>query len=121
MQLCLCLGQVEITRSFKVIFMITITELAKNKITERLGKDLLRLSLSGGGCNGFQYLWDVADSISPQSDHVIEDVIVIDMHSMGYLQGSIIDWKESLVETGFEIHNPNVISACGCGVSMGFS
>ena len=99
--------------------MITITELAKNKITERLGNDFLRLSLSGGGCNGFQYLWDISDIANPD-DHIIEDVIVVDPHSMGFLHGSIIDWKETLVETGFEVHNPNVISACGCGISMGF-
>jgi|TARA_R100001463_G_scaffold25553_5_gene60488 iron-sulfur cluster assembly accessory protein len=99
--------------------MITITELAKNKITERLGNDFLRLSLSGGGCNGFQYLWDIADIANPD-DHVIDQVIVVDTHSMGFLHGSIIDWKETLVETGFEVHNPNVISACGCGISMGF-
>ena len=99
--------------------MITITELAKNKITERLGKDFLRLSLSGGGCNGFQYLWDIADFANPD-DHVIDDVIVIDTHSMGFLQGSIIDWKETLVETGFEVQNHNVLRACVCGISMGF-
>ena len=39
---------------------------------------------------------------------------------MGYLTGSTIDWKETLVETGFEIHNPNEVSSCGCGVSVGF-
>ena len=71
--------------------MITITELAKNKITERLGSDYLRLSLSGGGCNGFQYMWDISE-LANNDDHIIDDMLVIDMHSMGFLQGSIIDW-----------------------------
>ena len=100
--------------------MITITEIAKDRITERLGKDCLRLSLSGGGCNGYQYLWDIHEGKPNNDDFVIEDRIVIDSFSMHYLNGTIIDWKESLVETGFEIHNPNEQTACGCGVSVGF-
>ena len=99
--------------------MITITEKAKDKITERLGGDFLRLSLSGGGCNGYQYDWDIAEA-PRDNDYVIDNKLVIDNHSMSFLYGTIIDWKETLVETGFEIHNPNEISACGCGVSVGF-
>jgi iron-sulfur cluster assembly accessory protein len=99
--------------------MITITEKAKDKITERFKEDFLRLSLSGGGCNGFQYKWELEQA--PQdNDYVVEDRIVIDDISMGYLVGTIIDWKETLIETGFEIHNPNEQSACGCGTSVGF-
>jgi iron-sulfur cluster assembly accessory protein len=64
-------------------------------------------------------MWDISE-LANNDDHIIDDMLVIDMHSMGFLQGSIIDWKETIVETGFEIHNPNVISACGCGISMGF-
>jgi iron-sulfur cluster assembly accessory protein len=99
--------------------MITITEKAKDKITERFKEDFLRLSLSGGGCNGFQYKWEL-EQAPRDNDYVIEDRIVIDDISMGYLVGTIIDWKETLVETGFEIHNPNEQSACGCGTSVGF-
>ena len=100
--------------------MITITEIAKDRIKERLGNDFLRLSLSGGGCNGFQYMWDLHEGKPNNDDFVIEDRIVIDSFSMPYLHGTIIDWKESLVETGFEIHNPNAQTACGCGTSVGF-
>jgi iron-sulfur cluster assembly accessory protein len=99
--------------------MITITEKAKDKITERFKEDFLRLSLSGGGCNGFQYKWEL-EQAPRDNDYVIEDRIVIDDISMGYLVGTIIDWKETLIETGFEIHNPNEQSACGCGTSVGF-
>jgi iron-sulfur cluster assembly accessory protein len=99
--------------------MITITEKAKDKITERFKGDFLRLSLSGGGCNGYQYNWDLA--AEPQdNDHVIADSLVIDHTSMEFLGGSIIDWIDTVVQTGFEIHNPNEESACGCGVSVGF-
>ena len=98
---------------------ITITEIAKKIIAERLGKDFLRLSLSGGGCNGYQYNWDIATTSNPD-DHIIDNAIVVDTHSMGFLVGTVIDWKETLVETGFEINNPNEQSACGCGTSVGF-
>ena len=99
--------------------MITITEKAKDKITERLRGDFLRLSLSGGGCNGRQYNWDLV-KVPQDNDYVIDDRMVVDDVSMGFLQGSIIDWKDTIVETGFEINNPNEESACGCGVSVGF-
>ena len=99
--------------------MITITEIAKDKITERLGKDFLRLSLSGGGCNGYQYNWDIAE-VPQDNDYVIDNRMVIDNHSMSFLQGSITDWIDTVVQTGFEIHNPNEDRAWGCGVSVGF-
>ena len=99
--------------------MITITEKAKDKITERLRGDFLLLSLSSSGCNGYQYNWDLAE-IPLDNDHVIDNRLVIDNNSMGFLSGSIIDWKDTDVEVGFEIHNPNEVSSCGCGVSVGF-
>ena len=99
--------------------MITLTELAKNKLADTFGQDFLRLSLSGGGCNGYQYDWDIAE-VPQDNDYVIDNRMVIDDLSMSFLQGSIIDWKDTVVETGFEIHNPNEESACGCGVSVGF-
>ena len=70
--------------------MITITEIAKDRIKERLGNDFLRLSLSGGGCNGFQYMWDLHEGKPNNDDFVIEDRIVIDSFSMPYLHGTII-------------------------------
>ena len=98
--------------------MITITETAKDKITERCA-NFVRLSLSGGGCNGFQYEW--SEEVMPQdNDYVIENRMVIDDLSMNYLWGSIIDWHETAFESGFEVHNPNAQTACGCGVSIGF-
>ena len=98
--------------------MITLTELAKNKLADTFGQDFLRLSLSGGGCNGYQYDWDLEEA--PQDNDYVIGRLVVDVNSMGYLTGSTIDWKETLVETGLEIHNPNEVSSCGCGVSVGF-
>ena len=71
--------------------MITITEKAKDKITERLGGDFLRLSLSGGGCNGYQYNWDL-EELPRDNDYVIDNRIVVDDYSMSFLWCSIIDW-----------------------------
>ena len=50
--------------------MITLTEQAKNNLADRFGKDFLRLSLSGGGCNGYQYDWDIAE-VPQDNDYVI--------------------------------------------------
>ena len=98
--------------------MITLTETAKNKLTDTFRQDFLRLSLSGGGCNGYQYDWDLEEA--PEDNDYVTGRLVVDVNSMGYLTGSTIDWKETLVETGFEILNPNEVSSCGCGVSVGF-
>ena len=99
--------------------MITLTETANNKLTDTFRQDFLRLSLSGGGCNGYQYDWEIA-KVPQDNDYVIDNRMVIDDLSMSFLQGSIIDWIDTVVQTGFEIHNPNEESACGCGVSVGF-
>jgi iron-sulfur cluster insertion protein len=82
---------------------ITITEKAKDKISERLKGDFLRLSLSGGGCNGYQYNWDLAE-MPLDNDYVIDNRMVVDDHSMGFLWGSIIDWKDTVVEIPYYDH-----------------
>ena len=97
---------------------IIVTEAANNKMIDKFHKDFLRLSLSDGGCNGYQYYWDIAET--PSDNDYIIGKLVVDVNSMTYLKGSTIDCKETLVETGFKIHNPNEVSSCGCGVSIGF-
>lgn len=99
--------------------MITITEKAKDKITERLGGAFLRLSLSGGGCSGYQYKWGTTQE-PRDNDHVIEESMVIDDLSMSYLWGSIVDYYDTISGSGFEVHNPNAVGMCGCGVSVSF-
>lgn len=80
----------------------------------------LRVFVSGGGCSGLQY--GMSFEQSPRDfDTVVEagDVrLVIDPTSLMYLQGSTIDWVDSVMQSGFRIDNPNAVSACGCGSSF---
>jgi len=80
----------------------------------------LRLGVKGGGCSGLSYFIDWA--IEPAKlDQVIERDgarVFVDPKSAVFLQGTIIDWQQTLMQSGFVFKNPNVKSACGCGESF---
>jgi iron-sulfur cluster insertion protein len=80
----------------------------------------LRVSVSGGGCSGFQYHFDLDDKTN-DDDLVVEKngvAAVIDNMSLMYLLGSEIDFVESLSGSAFSVRNPNATSSCGCGTSF---
>lgn len=80
----------------------------------------LRVSVSGGGCSGFQYGFSLDDQINAD-DRVFERdgvAAVIDEMSLGLLEGSEIDFVEDLIGSYFAIRNPNASSTCGCGSSF---
>jgi iron-sulfur cluster insertion protein len=82
----------------------------------------LRISLKGGGCNGFEYVFTFEDTID-EGDFVFEasDVkLIIDYMSMEYLNEATLDYIEKPFESKFVINNPNVKSSCGCGSSVAF-
>jgi iron-sulfur cluster insertion protein len=92
-----------------------------SQIAEKLGKSpILRLSVEGGGCSGFQYKFGIADSI--ESDDVIaaeaDAQLVVDPISLGLVRGSAVDFVESLGGKSFQVTNPNAASGCGCGSSF---
>lgn len=93
----------------------------KNLITAETKQNLgLRISVDGGGCSGFRYIYDLDDKITPL-DYVIEKdgtKVIIDNISSEYLNGSLIDYIEELGESYFNIKNPNASSKCGCGSSF---
>jgi len=105
--------------------MITITERAASKVMEiakeeeLLGQGL-RLRVLGGGCAGFQY--DLYFEAKPTDmDEEFEDrgiKLYVDPLSYQYLDGTEIDYVESLHGAGFKFGNPNVKSTCGCGSSF---
>jgi iron-sulfur cluster insertion protein len=91
-------------------------------IAERKGaaEPALRLAVDGGGCSGFTYRFDLADSID--SDDVIAETdgvkLVVDAVSFDLLRGCTVDFVDSLGGSSFKVDNPNAASGCGCGSSF---
>ena len=90
-------------------------------IATKLGKPaILRLAVDGGGCSGFQYRFGLSDTID--SDDVITahgDVrLIVDPMSLDLIEGSAVDYVESLGGAAFKVTNPNAASGCGCGSSF---
>ncbi len=103
---------------------ITVTERAAHRIGEILRREpagtMLRVSVEGGGCSGFQYKFDMdqaqaADDLVIQRDGV---TVLIDQTSVGYLAGSEIDFVDDLIGASFRINNPQATASCGCGTSF---
>ena len=81
---------------------------------------MLRLTVSGGGCSGFQYGFDFDDKVN-DDDRVFERdgvKVVVDEISLDLLAGSEVDYVEDLAGAAFQIRNPNAASSCGCGNSF---
>ncbi len=104
---------------------ITITEAAAEKIRTLLSgqddgdKQVLRIAVRGGGCSGFQYA--LAFDKAKDDDQVfdVDGVsVAVDKTSMQFVFGSEVDYVESLQGAGFQVNNPNVVAACGCGSSF---
>ncbi len=90
-------------------------------IAARQGKPaILRLSVEGGGCSGFQYRFGLADG--PEADDLIVEqdgaTLVVDPVSLDLVAGSVVDYVESLGGAAFKVENPNAASGCGCGSSF---
>jgi iron-sulfur cluster assembly accessory protein len=103
---------------------VTVTERAARRIGEILQGEpagtMLRVSVEGGGCSGFQYKFDM-DREKAADDLVIRQnaaVVLIDPVSLEYMAGSEIDFVDDLIGASFKVVNPNVKAACGCGTSF---
>jgi iron-sulfur cluster assembly accessory protein len=100
--------------------MITITENAEKEIQMVLDESrekYLRIAIQGGGCSGFNYVFDFAQQ-KEEDDFEIGKVLV-DSMSMSYLQGAKVDYVDDLMGSSFNIINPNAQTTCGCGSSFG--
>lgn len=90
-------------------------------IAQRQGKPaILRLSVEGGGCSGFQYKFGLADA-ADADDLVIETdgvKLVVDPVSLDLVSGCVVDYVESLGGAAFKVENPNATAGCGCGSSF---
>jgi len=81
---------------------------------------MLRVSVYGGGCSGFQYTFSLDEEIKP-TDKIVEKegaTLIIDQMSYQYLAGSEVDFTEGLEGAMFVVNNPNATSTCGCGASF---
>ncbi|HXL64092.1 MAG TPA: iron-sulfur cluster insertion protein ErpA [Xanthobacteraceae bacterium] len=103
---------------------VTVTERAARKIGEILGREpsgtMLRVSVQGGGCSGFQYKFDT-ERARADDDVVIERsgaTVLIDPVSLDYMAGSEIDFVDDLIGSSFKVHNPKATASCGCGTSF---
>ena len=103
---------------------VTVTERAARKIGEILGREpsgtMLRVSVQGGGCSGFQYKFDT-ERAKADDDIVIERAgatVLIDPVSLNYMAGSEIDFVDDLIGSSFKVHNPKATASCGCGTSF---
>ena len=105
--------------------MLTLTPAAAKRvaaIAEKQAKPaILRLSVEGGGCSGFQYKFDLAEE--PEEDDSVSDTdgvkLVVDAVSLDLVAGSTVDFVESLGGAAFRVENPNAAAGCGCGSSFG--
>ena len=81
---------------------------------------ILRLSVDGGGCAGFQYRFELADAVGADDEVAREDgvTLVVDPVSLDLVRGSTVDFVESLGGAAFQVTNPNAASGCGCGTSF---
>jgi iron-sulfur cluster insertion protein len=106
--------------------MVSLTEAAAKHICKVVGEWNnvaigIRLEVLGGGCSGYQYKFGFADAPDIAEDVVFERdgaKLVVDKTSLGIIDGSEIDYGESLMESGFKVVNPNAANSCGCGNSF---
>lgn len=104
--------------------MISVTPKAVSKIKEAFAKQGvsggLRLGVLGGGCSGLSYQFKF-DTKSRPTDNVFQFdgvEVFVDPKSMVYLDGMTLDYKESIIQSGFVFENPNAKKSCGCGTSF---
>ncbi|MGB3377669.1 MAG: iron-sulfur cluster assembly accessory protein [Allopontixanthobacter sediminis] len=104
---------------------LTLTPSAAKRvawIAERQAKPaILRLSVEGGGCSGFQYKFDLADGAD--ADDMVSETegvkLIVDPVSLDLVSGSVVDFVESLGGAAFKVENPQAAAGCGCGSSFG--
>ncbi len=103
---------------------VVVTERAARRIGEILRQEpagtMLRVSVEGGGCSGFQYKFDT-ERQRADDDVVIEQsgaTVLIDPVSLNYMVGSEIDFVDDLIGSSFKVNNPKATASCGCGTSF---
>ncbi len=112
--------------STKAALSISVTEKAAQAIRKQIDKRgtpdaSLRVGIRGGGCSGFSYVIEFHDGPPKAKDRVFDQFgvrVVVDPKSLIYLNGTILDWEQTLMRQGFKFVNPNEKTSCGCGHSF---
>ena len=95
---------------------ITLINNSESDIDTELG---LRMQVIGGGCSGFQYSLEFGESKGTDRVYEFHGLkVFIDPRSSLYLAGSVLDYNDGLMDSGFKITNPNAKNTCGCGESF---
>lgn len=104
--------------------MIALTPSAATRVATIAAKQgkpaILRLSVEGGGCSGFQYRFGLAETVEGDDACAEQDGVrlVVDPVSLDLVRGSAVDYVESLGGAAFRVTNPQAASGCGCGTSF---
>lgn len=115
-------GELVNSEEFPVALTERALEMVRSALDETEGEDgdLLRVGVKGGGCAGFQYSLNFTTEVD--EDDILSDVggvgVVTDLFSASYLEGTELDYVESLQGAGFKFVNPNAKRTCGCGSSF---
>jgi len=104
--------------------ILSITPAASEKVHELLKQENdpslgLRIFVAGGGCSGLQYGMTIDEALDGDTIILQSDFnVLVDEMSLGYINGSEVDYVDSLMGAGFTVNNPNAVSSCGCGHSF---
>lgn len=104
---------------------VTLSDRAAKRVSRILSKEVpgtvLRISVAGGGCSGFQYEYNLVQESAADDDLVLQKgdaTVLIDALSLEFMGGSEIDFSDDLIGQSFQIKNPNAVASCGCGTSF---
>jgi iron-sulfur cluster assembly protein len=104
--------------------VVTLTATAAQQVRDILAKEesetlALRVYVAGGGCSGLQYGMALDEAMEDDVQVTYDGIrVVIDPESLRFIEGSEIDYVDSLMGAGFTVNNPNAVSSCGCGHSF---
>jgi iron-sulfur cluster assembly accessory protein len=115
-------GEVVAGGDFPLTFTARALDMIRSALSETNGEDgdYLRVGVKGGGCSGFQYSLNFTDEVDDEDRLVIVEglKIVTDAFSASYLEGTELDYVETLQGAGFKFNNPQAKRTCGCGSSF---
>ncbi len=104
---------------------VVLTDRAAKRVARILSKEaegtVLRIAVSGGGCSGFQYEYNLVQEKPGDDDTVLQKgtaIVLINSMSLEFMGGAEIDFVDDLIGQAFQIRNPNAIASCGCGTSF---